>query len=67
MSYDRAWVTAPAGPVLYEKDGQIMSRPFTANYPGTCAACLEPIDPGDEVVYEDDELVHEGCATEEHW
>ncbi len=24
MTYDRAWITVPAGPVIYEKDGQIM-------------------------------------------
>lgn len=40
-----------------------MSRPFEARYGGRCAAdCGEPIREGDEVVYEDDELVHADCA-----
>jgi hypothetical protein len=39
-----------------------MSRPFEARYGGRCAAdCGEPIREGDQVVYEDDELVHADC------
>jgi hypothetical protein len=35
---------------------------FTARYRGRCAAsCGSAIEPGDEVVYVDDELVHAGC------
>ncbi len=41
-----------------------MSRPFIAAFHGTCAACGEPIDPGDEVLYEDDDLIHEDCAID---
>ena len=37
------------------------SKVFTAAYPGTCAECLDEIEPGDEVQYVDDELIHEDC------
>lgn len=40
-----------------------MSRPFEARYDGWCGSCLERILEGDEVIYEDDEVVHLGCAT----
>lgn len=40
-----------------------MSRPFEARFGGRCAAeCGEPIHEGDQVVYEDDELVHVDCV-----
>ncbi|HEY2086414.1 MAG TPA: hypothetical protein VGH54_10380 [Mycobacterium sp.] len=39
-------------------------NPFTAAYHGTCAECLEPIVPGQEVVYNlRDDLVHVDCPT----
>lgn len=41
-----------------------MSRVFEARYPGTCGECGDDIDPGDEVCYEDDELIHADCSTE---
>lgn len=37
--------------------------PFEARYYGTCYGCDEKIEPGQMVVYEDDELVHEACAV----
>lgn len=41
-----------------------MSRPFVARYDGWCAAsCGDPILEGDEVIYEDDELVHVECSS----
>jgi hypothetical protein len=44
-----------------------MARVFEAQYFGTCGACLEPIKPGDDVTYEDDELVHDDCANDVSW
>lgn len=40
-----------------------MSSPFTANYPGTCAACFERFEAGAEVQYAepDGRLVHVEC------
>lgn len=39
------------------------SKPFTARYPGRCHAdCGDTIEPGDDVVYVDDQLVHDGCT-----
>lgn len=35
---------------------------FEAKYRGICAVCDETIYPGDDVGYEDDELIHAGCA-----
>lgn len=36
---------------------------FTARYPGRCAAeCGESIEPGDDVTFVDDRLVHADCA-----
>jgi ribosomal protein L24E len=40
-----------------------VTRPFAARYPGKCAYCSEPIEPGDEVVYDEDELVHHACTS----
>jgi hypothetical protein len=39
-----------------------MATVFEARYHSTCGVCLEPIEPGDEVTWEDDEVVHEDCA-----
>jgi hypothetical protein len=38
---------------------------FEARYPGHCYLCDDHIDPGDTVRYDDDELVHNKCATAE--
>lgn len=38
------------------------SLPFPARYPGRCAACQERIDVDDQVAFDDDELVHDGCT-----
>ncbi|WP_301119825.1 hypothetical protein [Mycolicibacterium fortuitum] len=35
---------------------------FTARYEGTCGSCYDTIDPGDEVEYTDDGLVHVDCG-----
>lgn len=38
---------------------------FSAKYYGPCAAeCGQKIEPGDSVLYEDGDLVHEDCQTE---
>jgi 5-methylcytosine-specific restriction endonuclease McrA len=42
---------------------RLVTRPFAARYPGKCAYCSEPIEPGDEVVYDEDELVHHACTS----
>lgn len=40
-----------------------MSRPFEARYGGPCAAdCGQRIEPGEDVTYVDDELLHADCA-----
>lgn len=39
-----------------------MSATFAARYHGTCGSCEEHISPGDDVRFEDDELVHVTCA-----
>jgi hypothetical protein len=36
---------------------------FQAKYPGRCGSCDERIDVGDEVRYDDDELVHDRCKA----
>jgi hypothetical protein len=36
---------------------------FQARYPGRCAACDERIHEGDDVDYDDDQLVHATCPT----
>lgn len=36
-------------------------KTFTARYRGRCAECDDEIEPGDEVAYADDDLVHEDC------
>lgn len=36
---------------------------FRARYPGLCASCDERIEPGDEVVYVDDAVVHAACEA----
>lgn len=40
------------------------SKVFTAHYDGLCGECGDEIEPGDEVQYVDDELVHADCSTE---
>lgn len=37
---------------------------FTARYPGQCLMCFDAIEPGDEVTYVDDELMHDLCAPD---
>lgn len=39
-----------------------MAKVFEAAYPGRCAACDDEINEGDEVTYDDNELVHVECA-----
>lgn len=39
-----------------------MSRKFEARYPGRCLACNEPIDIGDDLTYDYDQVVHYECA-----
>lgn len=34
------------------------SRPFEARFPGICETCQEGFEKGDQVMYEDDDLVH---------
>jgi len=39
-----------------------VSRTFTARYPGRCAACDDPIEPGEALRYDPDEqVVHADC------
>ncbi len=39
------------------------ARTFPARFPGRCAAdCGQRIEPGDDVTYVEDELVHAGCV-----
>jgi len=43
-----------------------VARSFQARYSsGRCGICDEPIEEGEVVQYEDDELVHSACADEE--
>ena len=37
---------------------------FEARYPARCALCPDRIEPGDQVTYADDELVHAECDVE---
>lgn len=37
---------------------------FSARYAGRCGNCDNRIEPGDEVRYDDDELVHDQCPGE---
>lgn len=37
---------------------------FEAKYPGRCAECDDRIEPGEQVTYSDDELVHVACDRE---
>lgn len=39
---------------------------FTAAWGGRCASeqCSTPIEPGDDVIYVDDELFHDACASD---
>lgn len=39
------------------------SKVFAANYRGLCAACDDTIYPGDDVCYEDNELIHSECRA----
>lgn len=34
------------------------SRPFEARFPGICEKCQEGFEKGEQVMYEDDDLVH---------
>lgn len=36
---------------------------FEARYWGTCGSCGDEIEPGDEVTYDDGELVHDQCSA----
>lgn len=36
---------------------------FTACYHGACHACGEHVNPGDQVTWVDDEIVHTDCDT----
>lgn len=36
---------------------------FTARYHGTCAACSEHINPGDQVAWVADDVVHTDCEN----
>lgn len=38
-----------------------MSRVFEAKYPGRCGECDRSISEGDDVTFEDDELIHAKC------
>lgn len=50
---------------LFERGmGRKTSRAFPARYEGTCSSCSEHIDTGDEVMFDDDELVHVDCTPE---
>lgn len=41
------------------------SRPFVAEFRGRCEAdCGTPVAEGDQVVYLDDDLMHEACARD---
>jgi len=44
---------------LFDSPGN--SRVFAANYRGLCASCDDTIYPGDDVCYEDNELIHAEC------
>jgi hypothetical protein len=46
---------------LFESGARKTSRTFTAKYVGTCATCSDGFDVGDEVVFDDDELIHVEC------
>lgn len=35
---------------------------FEAKYRGICASCDETIFPGDEIEYEDDDVIHSHCG-----
>lgn len=37
------------------------SRIFPAMYPGTCGECGGEIEPGDDVQFVGDDLIHEDC------
>lgn len=37
------------------------SKVFEAMFGDTCEECLQDIKPGDQVLYLDDDLIHEGC------
>ncbi|HTF53659.1 MAG TPA: hypothetical protein VK735_39955 [Pseudonocardia sp.] len=40
-------------------------RTFRASYFGRCLACDDTIEPGDEVGYADDELIHADCDEDD--
>jgi hypothetical protein len=39
-----------------------VSRPFEARYYGRCIVCDDRIEPGDMLVFEVDDAIHEDCA-----
>jgi len=41
-----------------------MSAPFTAQYWGTCESCEHAIQPGQEVRFDEQRLVHVACPEE---
>lgn len=41
------------------------TRTFQARYRGRCLACDDQIEPGDDVCYDEDDLVHAECADED--
>lgn len=41
-----------------------MTYPFEARYWGQCIVCDERIEPGDMLVYEADDAIHENCADQ---
>lgn len=46
------------------RDDDTKPRAFTARYPGRCANCPDGIEPGDQLVYDEDDLViHVTCRT----
>lgn len=38
-----------------------MSAIFPAKYPGQCAACDDRIKEGDQIMYDEDQLIHAQC------
>lgn len=41
------------------------SGTFTANFPGECWQCEERIERGDQVRYQDDDVVHADCYADQ--
>jgi hypothetical protein len=47
---------------MFQSGARKTSRPFTAKFGGTCASCQDDIEAGDEVMFDDDELIHADCT-----